>query len=107
MYIQVIEGWRYQRGARDNVLERVRQAREIGGGRLPLQPDVPGLLGRAFGTSTEDEETGVAIWIWENREAAEAYEATRPGELVHRIERSLETGGVVTRSYDGIYFGHR
>ena len=107
MYIQIIEGWRYLDGARDNVVERVRRAVAEGGGKPPLQPNVPGLIARAFGTSSEDPETGAAVWVWESREAAEAYTAARPGELVHRLEKSLDTSDVVTRGFDGIYFGHR
>ncbi len=107
MYIQIVEGWRYGPGARQNVIERVRRAREAGGGTMPLQPDPPGLIARAFGTSENDPETGVGVWIWESREAADAYAASRPGPLVHRTEQAVDTSAVVTRGFEGLYFGHR
>jgi hypothetical protein len=110
MYVQVIEGWRYRLGARERIAETVARMAPHGG-VSPLAPDAPGLLARVFATDPSDPDTGIAVWIWTDKDAADAYEAARDRDPEQRqrqrLESDLDSSQVTTRGFDGLYFGHR
>jgi hypothetical protein len=108
MYVQVIEGWRYRRGVREHITETVAR-RASHEGVSPLTPDAPGLLARVFATDPSDPDTGVAVWIWTDKAAADAYEAARDSDPAQRqrLESDLDSSQVTTRGFDGLYFGLR
>jgi hypothetical protein len=79
------------------------------GGVSPLTPDEPGLLARVFATDPNDPDTGIVVWIWTDKAAADAYEAARDGDPAQRqrLKSDLDSSQVTTRGFDGVYFGHR
>src|SRR5215469_5173070 len=104
MYVQVIEGWRYRPGARERVTGTAARM-ATPGGVSPLTPDAPGLLARVFATDPNDPDTGIAVWIWTDKAAADAYEAARdsdPAQL-QRLESDLDSSQVTTRGFNGLY----
>ena len=72
MFIQLFEGWRYRPGVRERLAG-------LGLGSAPAdapRPDVPGLIGRLLATESDDPDTGIGLWIWEDEAACR-----RIGEL--------------------------
>lgn len=104
MYIQVFEGWRYLPGEREKLLaQRTREREETG--RNPL-PDLPGLLARTIGTDPNDPDTGIAVWVWESKEAAEAWPWIEAPNLRQWLETYLDISRATVRGFDGMYFAH-
>jgi hypothetical protein len=107
MYIQVLTGWRYRPGERSKVLADVEQGRADNDGVSPLRPPLPGLIARMFGTDPDDPQTGVAVWVWESEEAANAYKWDATPESRAKIEQTLDVSHAITEGFEGIYFAHR
>ena len=111
MYMQVIAGWRYRPGVRRQVEARLAHVQVAHGGATPLSPDAPGLIARMWATDPDDRDEGIAIWLWESKAAADAYEHARhddePVVPAEQVETELDTDGVVVRGLDCMYFGHR
>jgi hypothetical protein len=105
MYIQVISGWRYRPGMREKTRAQVERLRKDTRGAFPLMPDAPGLLARLWGTDPDDADTGVAIWVWESAEAAEAYTFPWQGDPDRRspLDNRMDFSGVQVRALDGMY----
>lgn len=105
MFIQVISGWRYRAGMRSKTHSQVERLRANAGGMYPLMPDAPGLLARLWGTDPEDRDTGVAIWVWESKEAARAFAFPWEGDgMAHRpLDSRMDFSQVTVRELDGMY----
>ena len=103
MYIEVAEGWRYRPGGRMQVEAQLAQLREEAG-KLPLRPEVPGLIARLWGTDPNDPDTGVHVMVWESKEAADRF---RQEEDRTANSEVLDMSGMTTRGLDGMYFAHR
>lgn len=105
MYIQVISGWRYRPGMRDKTRSQVEKMRMHAGGVSPLMPDAPGLLVRMWGTDPHDSDTGLAIWVWESREASEAFVFPWEGDpLVQTpLDLRMDFSAVRVQALDGMY----
>jgi hypothetical protein len=105
MYIHVISGWRYRPGMRAKTRSQVERMRVNAGGSYPLMPDAPGLLARLWGTDPEAPDTGVAIWVWESREAAEAFQFPWDGEepVSGPLDNRIDFADVQVRALDGMY----
>lgn len=106
MYIQIWKGWRYRPGERSKVLANIEQGRADNDGVSPLRPALPGLVARMFGTDPADPDTGIAVWVWESEEAANAYRWDATPESRARIEQTLETSQAVDEGFEGLYFAH-
>ena len=103
MYVQLFEGWRYRPGAR-------AQLAALGLGATPggaPRPDVPGLIARLLATETDDPDTGIGLWIWEDEASCRAYEAARPPEAMARLDQELDHAAMTERSFDALLFGAR
>src|SRR5206468_3937789 len=105
MYIQAISGWRYKAGMRDKTQSQVERIRANAGGVSPLMPDAPGLLARMWGTHPHDSDTGVAIWVWESKEASDAFEFPWEGDPLVRtpLDNRMDFSNVRVQSLDGMY----
>jgi hypothetical protein len=105
VYIQVITGWRYRPGMRARTYAQVERLRAPDGSTYRLMPDAPGLVARLWGTDPDDEDTGVAIWVWESKEAADAF--TFPWDEERRaptpLDNRMDFSGVRVRELDGMY----
>jgi hypothetical protein len=105
MYIHVISGWRYRPGMRAKTRSQVERMRANAGGSYPLMPDAPGLVARLWGTDPGEPDTGVAIWVWESKEAAEAF--TFPWESKEPVSSGLDNridfSNVQVQCLDGMY----
>lgn len=103
MFVQLFEGWRYRPGARNRLV-----ALGLGAAPIPApRPDVPGLIARLLATDTDDPDTGIGLWIWEDEAACRTYEAARPPEAMARLEQELDHGAMTERSFDALLFGAR
>ena len=103
MFVQLFEGWRYRPGVRGRLAG-------LGLGATPSdapRPDVPGLIARLLATDTEDPDTGIGVWIWEDEAACRAYEAARPAETMARLEQELDNSALTERTFDALSFGAR
>ena len=103
MFVQVFTGWRYRPGVRERLA-----ASGLGASVSPApRPDVPGLIARLLATETDDPDTGVGVWIWEDEAACRAYEASRSDEVMARLREELDETAMVERTYDPLFFGVR
>ena len=103
MFVQVFEGWRYRPGVRDQLAAK-------GLGDTPAsspRPDVPGLIARLLATETDDPDTGIGLWIWQDEAACRAYEASRPAETLARLATELDETDLRERTFDALFFGAR
>ncbi len=107
MFIQVLKGWRYRPGERAKVLSGIEQGQAENNGVSPLRPPVPGLIARMFGTDPDDPDTGIAVWVWESEEAANAHHWDADPEARARLEQQLDHSQMVTEGFEGLYFAHR
>ena len=99
----MFSGWRYRPGVRDRL-------EGLGLGAQPLdapRPDVPGLLARLLATRTDDPDTGIGIWIWEDEAACRAYEASRAPEVMARLEAEMDMSSMTEETFDALLFGRR
>ena len=103
MFVQLFEGWRYRPGARDRLASLGLGASPSGAPR----PDVPGLIARLLATETDDADTGIGLWVWEDEASCRAYEAARPPEAMARLEAELDHSGLTERTFDALLFGAR
>jgi hypothetical protein len=105
MYIQIISGWRYRAGMRNKTSMQVEHMRANAGGAYPLMPDAPGLLARLWGTNPEDSDTGTAIWVWESKDAADAFDFPWDGDPNVRtpLDNRMDFSHVQVRALDGMY----
>jgi hypothetical protein len=105
MYIHVISGWRYRPGMRAKTRSQVERMRVNAGGSYPLMPDAPGLLARLWGTDPDEPDTGIAIWVWESKEAAEAFQFPWEGEnpVSAPLDNRIDFSEVQVRALDGMY----
>jgi heme-degrading monooxygenase HmoA len=103
VFIQLFEGWRYRPGVRDRLAGLGLGA---AAGDAP-RPDVPGLIARLLATEVEDPDTGIGLWVWENEAACRAYEASRPPEMMARLETELNESALRERTFDALLFGAR
>ena len=103
MHVQVFTGWRYRPGVRASLA-----AKAMGGNlTATVRPDVPGLLARLLATETDDPDTGVGVWVWEDEAACRAYEAGRTPETLARLSEEIDESATVERTYDALFFGCR
>jgi hypothetical protein len=103
MFVQLFTGWRYRPGVRESLA-----ARGMGDAVRPVPtPDVPGLVARLLATDTNDPETGIGVWIWENEAACREYESSRPPEVSVRLAAELDDSAMVERTLDVLAFGCR
>jgi heme-degrading monooxygenase HmoA len=103
MFVQVFTGWRYRTGARERIAA-------MGFGQAPSpapRPDVPGLIARLLATASEDPDTGIGLWVWEDEAACRAYEANRPPEATAAIERDLDESAMREETFDALFLGCR
>lgn len=103
MFIQVFEGWRYHEGVRERLAS-------MGHGAAPAdapRPDVPGLIARLLATETDDPDTGIGVWVWVDEAACRAYEASRPPEVLARLETEMDESAMTERTFDALFFGAR
>ena len=103
MFIQLFEGWRYRPGVRERLAG-------LGLGSAPAdapRPDVPGLIGRLLATESDDPDTGIGLWIWEDEAACRAYEAARPAEALTRLASEIDESALRERTFDALLFGAR
>ncbi|MBI4640476.1 MAG: hypothetical protein HY731_07260 [Candidatus Tectomicrobia bacterium] len=107
MYIQVFEGWRYLPNARAKRVEQLEKLRVEHGGRSPLTPELPGLMAQLWGTDPNDPDAGVAVLVWESKEAAAPYQWLDNPELRRPLEGYMDLSNAAIRNLDGIYFAHR
>ena len=105
MYIQVISGWRYRTSMREKTQNQVDRMRSNPRGAFPLMPDAPGLLARLWGTDPHDADTGVAIWVWESKAAADGYTFPWQGEPGKHtpLDNRMDFSTVCVRELDGMY----
>ena len=103
MFIQLFEGWRYRPGVRERLAG-------LGLGSAPAdapRPDVPGLIGRLLATESDDPDTGIGLWIWEDEAACRAYEAARPAEALTRLATEIDESALRERTFDALLCGAR
>jgi heme-degrading monooxygenase HmoA len=105
MYVQVFEGWRYLPGKREELVAQRSSERQVAG-RNTL-PDLPGLLARVIGTEPRDPDTGVAFWVWETEDAANAWAWLTDPTLRQQLETYMDVSGATVRGLDGMYFAQR
>lgn len=103
MFVQLFEGWRYRPGARAGLAALGLGAAPSGAPR----PDVPGLIARLLATETDDPDTGIGLWIWEDEDACRAYEAARPPTAMARLEQELDHSAMIERTFEALLFGAR
>jgi hypothetical protein len=103
VYVQLFTGWRYRPGARDRLA-----ARDLGRfvSSAPI-PDVPGLIARLLATETDDPDTGIGLWVWEDEAACRAYERDRPPEMLARLDAELDHSAMTEQAFDALVFGCR
>jgi hypothetical protein len=103
MFVQVFTGWRYRPGARERLA-----ALGLGQAASPApRPDAPGLVARLLATETDDPDTGIGVWVWEDEAACRAYEAARPPEAMAAIERDVDESGLREATFDALLLGCR
>jgi hypothetical protein len=103
MFVQVFTGWRYRPGVRDQLASN-----GLGGSvSASPRPDVPGLIARLLATETDDPDTGIGLWVWEDEASCRAYEANRSPEVVARLQAEMDDSAMVERTYDPLLFGVR
>jgi hypothetical protein len=103
VFVQLFEGWRYRPGKRDRIAG-------LGLGATPavgVRPDVPGLLARLVATETDDPDTGIGLWVWEDEAACRAYEANRPEAVQATVESDIDHSAISERTFDVLLFGTR
>lgn len=103
MFVQVFSGWRYRDGVRERLAAH-------GFGDRPLdvpRPDVPGLLARLLATRTDDPDTGIGVWIWEDEASCRAYEAGRSPDVMARLESEMDMSAMTEETFDALLFGRR
>lgn len=103
MFIQLFDGWRYRPGVRERLAG-------LGLGASPAdvpRPDARGLIARLLATETDDPDTGIGLWIWEDEAACRAYEAARPPETLARLETEIDESAMRERTFDALLFGAR
>jgi len=103
MFVQVFTGWRYRPGARERLV-----AMGLGRAASPApRPAVPGLVARLLATATDDADTGIGVWVWEDGAACRAYEAARPPEATAAIERDVDESALREETFDALFLGCR
>ena len=105
MYIQVISGWRYRPTMREKTQNQVDRMRSNPRGAFPLMSGCSRTAGTALGNGPHDANTGVAIWVWESRSAADAYTFPWQGEPGKHtpLDNRMDFSTVCVRELDGMY----
>ncbi len=107
MYIQVLEGWNYRPGARAVRAEQLSKLREAHAGKFPLEPEVPGLIARMFGTDPNSPDTTIAVWVCESKADADQWPWLDDPKLRAPLEAYMDLSQATIRGFDGLYFAHR
>jgi hypothetical protein len=101
MFVQLFEGWRYREGKRDRIASlglALKPATEV-------RPPVPGLLARLVATETDDPDTGIGLWVWQDEAACRAYEANRPEAVQATVESDIDHSAISERTFEVLFFG--
>lgn len=108
MFVQIVEGWRFQAGERARVQARVAQLHKEVGPIPLLRPGVtPGLIAHLIATDPHDADAAVEVWIWESEKAANAYAERLSPEAKRRLVEQRDTSQTSIRNLDGLYFAHQ
>jgi hypothetical protein len=105
MHVHIISGWRYRPGMRKKTEHQIERMRGDAQGAYPLMPDAPGLIARLWATDPEDADTGVAVWVWESKDAADAFQYPWEGDGGVRkpLDSRMDLSSVTVQALDGMY----